>query len=196
MCVWPVCGRRRGCSAERQPVRAGGIMDEKVFTKELDQWIEQLNECKQLSEPQVKSLCEKVSYTPATGAAVGCARRERGGCGEGATWRRPPARAPGASQTGVRRGAVGRRFPGDPAPPASRAEMGCPCRWRLKWRRSPHSEASEPPGLGVGRVLGERRPRVGAVLRSGQEALGSYARRQNLRLSCEVGRRLFPWTQD
>lgn len=46
-------------------------MDEKVFTKELDQWIEQLNECKQLSEPQVKSLCEKVSYAPAAGAAVG-----------------------------------------------------------------------------------------------------------------------------
>lgn len=36
-------------------------MDEKVFTKELDQWIEQLNECKQLSENQVKILCEKVS---------------------------------------------------------------------------------------------------------------------------------------
>lgn len=71
VCVWPVCGRRRGNSAERQPVRAGGIMDEKVFTKELDQWIEQLNECKQLSEPQVKSLCEKVSYPPAAGAAVG-----------------------------------------------------------------------------------------------------------------------------
>lgn len=70
MCVWPVCGRRRGSSAERQLVRAGGIMDEKVFTKELDQWIEQLNECKQLSESQVKSLCEKVSCTPAAGAAV------------------------------------------------------------------------------------------------------------------------------
>lgn len=36
-------------------------MEEKVFTKELDQWVEQLNECKQLSEGQVKSLCEKVS---------------------------------------------------------------------------------------------------------------------------------------
>uniref|UniRef100_A0A8C3ABA7 protein-serine/threonine phosphatase n=1 Tax=Cyclopterus lumpus TaxID=8103 RepID=A0A8C3ABA7_CYCLU len=34
-------------------------MDEKAFTKELDTWIEQLNECKQLSEGQVKSLCEK-----------------------------------------------------------------------------------------------------------------------------------------
>lgn len=37
-------------------------MDEKVFTKELDQWIEQLYECKQLSEGQVKTLCEKVSF--------------------------------------------------------------------------------------------------------------------------------------
>lgn len=36
-------------------------MDEKAFTKELDQWIEQLNECKQLSESQVKTLCEKVT---------------------------------------------------------------------------------------------------------------------------------------
>lgn len=45
-------------------------MDEKVFTKELDQWIEQLNECKQLSESQVKSLCEKVSCPPGAGAAV------------------------------------------------------------------------------------------------------------------------------
>lgn len=35
-------------------------MDEKGFTKELDQWIEQLNECKQLIESQVKTLCEKV----------------------------------------------------------------------------------------------------------------------------------------
>uniref|UniRef100_A0A671XXI6 Serine/threonine-protein phosphatase n=1 Tax=Sparus aurata TaxID=8175 RepID=A0A671XXI6_SPAAU len=34
-------------------------MDEKAFTKEIDQWIEQLNECKQLSEGQVKTLCEK-----------------------------------------------------------------------------------------------------------------------------------------
>lgn len=35
-------------------------MEEKAFAKELDQWIEQLNECKQLSETQVKTLCEKV----------------------------------------------------------------------------------------------------------------------------------------
>jgi serine/threonine-protein phosphatase 2A catalytic subunit len=36
--------------------------EERTAAKELDQWIEQLNECKQLSENQVKTLCEKVSY--------------------------------------------------------------------------------------------------------------------------------------
>lgn len=35
-------------------------MDDKTFTKELDQWVEQLNECKQLNENQVRTLCEKV----------------------------------------------------------------------------------------------------------------------------------------
>lgn len=45
-------------------------MEEKVFTKELDQWVEQLNECKQLSEGQVKSLCEKVRGGGGAGAAV------------------------------------------------------------------------------------------------------------------------------
>lgn len=35
-------------------------MDDKTFTKELDQWVEQLNECKQLTENQVRTLCEKV----------------------------------------------------------------------------------------------------------------------------------------
>ena len=34
-------------------------MEEKAVVKELDQWIEQLNECKQLAENQVKTLCEK-----------------------------------------------------------------------------------------------------------------------------------------
>uniref|UniRef100_A0A8C0DAM0 Serine/threonine-protein phosphatase n=1 Tax=Balaenoptera musculus TaxID=9771 RepID=A0A8C0DAM0_BALMU len=34
-------------------------MDDKAFTKELDQWVEQLNECKQLSENQVRTLCKK-----------------------------------------------------------------------------------------------------------------------------------------
>lgn len=32
-----------------------------INIKELDQWIEQLNEGKQLTESQVKTLCEKVS---------------------------------------------------------------------------------------------------------------------------------------
>jgi hypothetical protein len=35
-------------------------MEEKAALKELDQWIEQLNECKQLTESQVKTLCDKV----------------------------------------------------------------------------------------------------------------------------------------
>ena len=35
-------------------------MEEKAVVKELYQWIEQLNECKQLAEKQVKTLCEKV----------------------------------------------------------------------------------------------------------------------------------------
>ncbi|XP_043310351.1 serine/threonine-protein phosphatase 2A catalytic subunit beta isoform isoform X2 [Cervus elaphus] len=34
-------------------------MDDKAFTKDLDQWVEQLNECKQLNENQVRTLCEK-----------------------------------------------------------------------------------------------------------------------------------------
>lgn len=36
------------------------MMDEKAVCKELDQWIEQLNDCKQLTESQVKTLCDKV----------------------------------------------------------------------------------------------------------------------------------------
>lgn len=35
-------------------------MEDKTTLKDLDQWIEQLNECKQLTETQVKILCEKV----------------------------------------------------------------------------------------------------------------------------------------
>ena len=34
---------------------------EKTALKELDGWIEQLMECKQLAETHVKTLCEKVS---------------------------------------------------------------------------------------------------------------------------------------
>ena len=37
-------------------------MEEKTQLKELDQWIEQLMECKQLGESQVKTLCEKVCF--------------------------------------------------------------------------------------------------------------------------------------
>lgn len=37
-------------------------MEDKATLKDLDQWIEQLNECKQLTETQVKTLCDKVSY--------------------------------------------------------------------------------------------------------------------------------------
>lgn len=42
-------------------------MEDKSFTKELDQWIEQLNECKQLTENQVRTLCEKVSVVVRSG---------------------------------------------------------------------------------------------------------------------------------
>lgn len=38
-------------------------MDDKTSSKELDQWIEQLNDCKQLTENQVKTLCDKVRKT-------------------------------------------------------------------------------------------------------------------------------------
>ncbi len=34
---------------------------EKQLLKDLDQWIEQLYECKQLTENQVKILCDKVN---------------------------------------------------------------------------------------------------------------------------------------
>lgn len=36
-------------------------MEDKTTIKDLDQWIEQLNECKQLTESQVKTLCDMVS---------------------------------------------------------------------------------------------------------------------------------------
>ncbi len=37
-----------------------GDASEKTQLKELDGWIEQLMECKQLAETHVKTLCEKV----------------------------------------------------------------------------------------------------------------------------------------
>ena len=36
------------------------MVEDRAAAKELDSWVEQLNECKQLSENQVKTLCEKV----------------------------------------------------------------------------------------------------------------------------------------
>ena len=33
-----------------------------VEAKDLDQWVEQLNDCKQLTENQVKTLCDKVNF--------------------------------------------------------------------------------------------------------------------------------------
>lgn len=35
-------------------------MEDKAALKELDQWIDSLNECNQLTESQVKTLCDKV----------------------------------------------------------------------------------------------------------------------------------------
>ena len=35
-------------------------MEDKVIAKELDEWISKLEDCKQLEEPHVKVLCEKV----------------------------------------------------------------------------------------------------------------------------------------
>lgn len=38
----------------------GDMVEDKSTATELDSWIEQLKECKQLQESQVKTLCEKV----------------------------------------------------------------------------------------------------------------------------------------
>lgn len=94
-------------------------MEEKVFTKELDQWVEQLNECKQLSEGQVKSLCEKVRSEGLRGG---------GGAGQGA------AGGGGAAQPGGR-GALGRaggsaRLGGGSGPGAGAGRAAAP---RLCW---------------------------------------------------------------
>ena len=35
-------------------------MEDRAVAKELDEWISQLRDCKQLEETQVKALCEKV----------------------------------------------------------------------------------------------------------------------------------------
>ena len=44
--------------AEQESVPA-----DRSLTKDLDQWIEQLHQKKQLSEQQVKTLCDKVRLT-------------------------------------------------------------------------------------------------------------------------------------
>jgi serine/threonine-protein phosphatase 2A catalytic subunit len=36
------------------------LIEDRATAKELDTWIEQLYDCKQLTENQVKTLCEKV----------------------------------------------------------------------------------------------------------------------------------------
>ena len=41
-------------------------MEDKATLKDLDCWIEQLNECKQLTETQVKTLCDKVKVLAQT----------------------------------------------------------------------------------------------------------------------------------
>lgn len=46
-----------GGAGSLQTSSAGGDLYQ--FNKDLDQWIEQLMECKQLAEPQVRQLCEK-----------------------------------------------------------------------------------------------------------------------------------------
>ncbi len=39
------------------------MVDDRAAAKELDQWAVQLHDCKQLTENQVKTLCEKVIFT-------------------------------------------------------------------------------------------------------------------------------------
>ena len=43
-----------------EAMSAGGDPIDRPFLRDVDQWVEQLYECKQLSEAQVKLLCEKV----------------------------------------------------------------------------------------------------------------------------------------
>jgi len=38
------------------------MVDDKATAKDLESWIEQLMECKQLSEAQVKTLCDKITF--------------------------------------------------------------------------------------------------------------------------------------
>lgn len=82
----------------------------------------------------------------------------RGGRGDGATWRHGGRRAPRTSSTGARR--CPRRLASDPAPPASRAQIGWRRRRRrrgLRWRRAPDSGLpSRPARPGPGPTLGSK----------------------------------------
>lgn len=104
-------------------------MDDKAATKELDQWVEQLNECKQLNENQVRTLCEKVREKRGSRGAGG-GRSGAGSCLHKPQPRAPvppgrtlPAARPDGSRPwrgggeGVGEGARGERAPrGDPRP--------------------------------------------------------------------------------
>lgn len=103
-------------------------MDEKLFTKELDQWIEQLNECKQLSESQVKSLCEKVSGGR---PQVRLLRRPRGRCNMA-------ARRPGPPNLAHRRPAL---------PAGTRERPGAPRLPRADWTAPPRPKMAPRAGL-------------------------------------------------
>lgn len=50
---------------------SGGDAIERPMLKEIDQWIEQLYECKQLTENQVRTLCDKV-YNAVVVPILGC----------------------------------------------------------------------------------------------------------------------------
>ena len=47
-------------ATQQQVVAPRGETISREFVKDLDEWISQLYECKQLSETQVKILCDKV----------------------------------------------------------------------------------------------------------------------------------------
>jgi len=75
-------------------------MEEKASLKELDQWIEQLNDCKQLTESQVKTLCDKVRNlhmsewkqrppSDASGRSAPPAGRRPPAARPAVSWRRP-----------------------------------------------------------------------------------------------------------
>lgn len=97
-------------------------MDDKTSLKELDQWIEQLNECKQLTESQVKFLCDKVNISAASRRYGALPPPSRNGFAR--------ARAPGSAILLTR----------SPGPSATRD----PVRWVGRLARSVHRPAVGP----------------------------------------------------